>query len=287
MAGSGDKKNNKQFFETAEELKNQIPFRANFTRRKFVKKGLMGGAGIIAGTSGLMAQTAERRKFAASDKIILGVMGLGGRNCYLVEEFIKQGAEIAYICDVDTRRYVNGFNACKEQKKPPKAVQDFRRILDDKNVTAMVIAPGSHWAPLGTIMSCQAGKDVYVEKPMKDVRWSKLQGNTKGLFKWGAKTEVDSIMKKLLSFSVPVTLVRYILFVFSICWMVAWVIRVHILGCPYPKRLTMICGAVRLQKDLITQKRLFPVYGGTSGIIPVAIQNQYTSSMLHAGLHRP
>lgn len=148
------------------EFNDQNPFRPNLTRRQFVEKSLMGSAGIIAGTTGLMAQTVPARKYKPSDKIILGVMGLGSRNCFLIEEFIKQGAEIAYICDVDTRRYENGLKACKAQKQPPKAVQDFRHMLDDKNVTAMVIAPGTHWAPLGTIISCQAGKDVYVEKPL-------------------------------------------------------------------------------------------------------------------------
>ena len=140
--------------------------KSNFTRRQFVEKSLMGSAGIIAGTAGLMAQTVPIGKIAANDKIVLGVMGLGPRNCFLIEEFIKQGAEIAYICDVDTRLYENGIKACKGQNKSPKTVQDFRRMLDDKNVTAMVIAPGTHWAPLATIMSCQAGKDVYVEKPL-------------------------------------------------------------------------------------------------------------------------
>ena len=77
-----------------------------------------------------------------------------------------QQKKSAYLCDVDTRRFINGVEACKGQSKIPTTVQDFRRILDDKDVTAMIISPGTHWAPLGTIMACQAGKDVYVEKPM-------------------------------------------------------------------------------------------------------------------------
>ena len=134
-------------------------------RRKFLTDSVLIGSGVMTG--GLQSSTVfDKKKYEANDKIILGSMGLGDRNCFLIEEFIKQGAEIAYICDVDTRRYVNGLNACKGQTKPPKTVQDFRRILDDKSVNAMIIAPGTHWAPLATIMACQAGKDVYVEKPM-------------------------------------------------------------------------------------------------------------------------
>src|SRR5690554_3648960 len=125
------------------------------------------------------------KKNLSGDKMILGVMGLGGRNLFLIEEFIKQGAEIAYICDVDTRRFANGLKACsgeswadrtsqdwevsetsQGQSRIPKTTQDFRRMLDDKEITAMIISPGTHWAPLATVMACQAGKDVYVEKPM-------------------------------------------------------------------------------------------------------------------------
>ncbi|MDD4107850.1 MAG: Gfo/Idh/MocA family oxidoreductase [Prolixibacteraceae bacterium] len=158
----------------------------NFTRRQFVEKTLLGSAGIIGGSVGLLAQPViSNRPVSANDKIILGVMGLGGRNCFLIEEFLKQGAEVAWICDVDTRRFENGLRACRGdswesrtpqdfrwtgdspgQKRVPKTTQDFRRILDDKEVNAMLIAPGTHWSPLGTIMACQAGKDVYVEKPM-------------------------------------------------------------------------------------------------------------------------
>jgi predicted dehydrogenase len=149
------------------KLRNeQYPINTNITRRQFIEKSVIGGAGLIIGTKGLVAQSSQTKKIEANDKIILGIMGLGGRNCFLIEEFIKQGAEIAYLCDVDTRKYENGLNASKGQNKPPKTVQDFRRMLDDKSVTAMVIAPGTHWSPLATIMSCQADKDVYVEKPM-------------------------------------------------------------------------------------------------------------------------
>ena len=165
--------------------KTQVNQGSILSRRKFMEKSLLGGAGIL-GSYGLMAGPLNvSRKIAPSDKLVLGVMGLGGRNCFLIEEFIKQGAEIAYICDVDSRRFENGLRACRGdsweaktpqdyrwvsdsvgQKRVPKTTQDFRRLLDDKDINAMIISPGTHWAPLGTIMACQAGKDVYVEKPL-------------------------------------------------------------------------------------------------------------------------
>lgn len=140
---------------------------SNLTRRKFMEKSVLGGAGLLAGTSGLMAtSTGSAKKVAASDKVTIGVMGLGGRNRFLIRHFIEQGAEITYLCDVDTRRFAPSLEACQGQERVPETTQDFRRILDDKDVTAMIISPGTHWGPLGTIMACQAGKDVYVEKPM-------------------------------------------------------------------------------------------------------------------------
>jgi predicted dehydrogenase len=155
-----------RFSDSQRERSKRISLNSNLTRRQFVEKSLIGSAGLVTSTAGLMAQPAQSKNIAASDKIILGVIGLGDRDCFLIQQFIKQGAEVAYICDVDTRRYVNGLNACKGQIKSPKTVQDFRLILDDKSVTAMIIGPGTHWAPLATIMACQSGKDVYVEKPM-------------------------------------------------------------------------------------------------------------------------
>ena len=104
---------------------------------------------------------------AASDRITLGAIGLGGRNCQVIKEFLAQpGTQIAYISDVDTRQYERGFEAVKElQDQKPEAIQDFRRMLDDPEVDAVLIATGAHWHALATIMACQAGKDVYVEKP--------------------------------------------------------------------------------------------------------------------------
>ncbi len=159
-------------------------------RRSFLSKSVLLGTGTAL--SGMYAPAVSgesypgiRKRISKNDKIILGVMGLGPRNLFLIEEFIKQGAEIAYICDVDTRRFANGLKACsgerwssrteldwevsgtvKGQSRIPKTTQDFRVMLDDKEVNAMIISPGTHWAPLATIMACQAGKDVYVEKPM-------------------------------------------------------------------------------------------------------------------------
>jgi len=137
----------------------------SLNRREFVKSSL----GILAASTVFP----KRRSIAANEKIIIGVMGLGGRGTYLAERFASRpDAEIAYLCDPDTRRFARARNVVGEaQDSMPKMVQDFRRILDDAGVNVLINATPDHWHALGSIMACQAGKDVYVEKPMAHNIW--------------------------------------------------------------------------------------------------------------------
>ncbi len=74
--------------------------------------------------------------------------------------------EIAYVCDVDSNRLAEGAAlANKGQKKPTKAVTDFRKILEDNSVDILSIATPNFWQAPATILACEAGKHVYVEKP--------------------------------------------------------------------------------------------------------------------------
>ena len=132
----------------------------SLNRREFMR-GTVGAAAALAVVS-------PRRVRGANDKVIIGVMGLGGRGTYLAESFAQRpDAEIAYLCDTDTRRYARAREAVEEaQNRRPKLVQDFRKVLDDRDVDVLVNATPDHWHALGSIMACQAGKDVYVEKPM-------------------------------------------------------------------------------------------------------------------------
>jgi len=128
-------------------------------RRDFIKGSL---------TTAAATALYPRKSMAASNKIIIGAMGLGGRGRYLAQAFAgRPDAEIAYLCDADSRRLGAAQKTIEQaQGKPAKLVQDFRRILDDKNVDVLINATPDHWHGLGSIMACQAHKDVYVEKPM-------------------------------------------------------------------------------------------------------------------------
>jgi predicted dehydrogenase len=132
----------------------------SLNRREF----MMGSVGAAAS----LAVLPQHKSRAAGEKIIMGVMGLGGRGTYLAEKFAgRPDVEVAYLCDPNTRRFARAREVVEEaQEKRPKMVQDFRKILDDSSVDALINATPDHWHGLGTIMACQAGKDVYVEKPM-------------------------------------------------------------------------------------------------------------------------
>jgi len=102
-----------------------------------------------------------------NDKIVLALIGAGGRGTGMIIGIQRDnpGVEVKYVCDVDNSR---GGRAIAELERQqgfrPARVVDMRRVFDDKDVDAVVIATPEHWHALATIWACQAGKDVYVEK---------------------------------------------------------------------------------------------------------------------------
>ncbi len=132
----------------------------NVNRRDFLRTSL--------GTAAAMSILPTGRIRGANERIVSGVMGLGGRGTYLAEAFARRtDAEIAWLCEVVMRRYARARESVGElQDRQPKTTQDFRRILDDKSVDAVINATPDHWHCLGGILACQAGKDVFIEKPM-------------------------------------------------------------------------------------------------------------------------
>lgn len=132
---------------------------ANFTRRSFL------AAGAAVAARGLLAPPAA---VGANDRIRLGVIGCGGicmadLGCFLQNREV----EVPVVCDVDDARIRNGVDLVEAQRgKAPEAVKDFRRVIERKDVDALLVCTPDHWHALPTVYGCQAGKDVYVEKPL-------------------------------------------------------------------------------------------------------------------------
>ena len=137
----------------------------SLNRRDFIK-GSIGAATTFTVLS-------RSKSMAANNKIVLGIMGVGGRGRALLSSLVKRtDIQIKYICDADTRCYGPAAEIVIEgHDYKPKFVQDFRKMLDDKEIDAIVIATSDRWHALGTIMACQAKKDVYVEKPLSLSIW--------------------------------------------------------------------------------------------------------------------
>lgn len=116
-----------------------------------------------------VAASSSLSRAAAMDKLVVGVMGMGGRGTSLARLFAASpNVEVAYVCDVDPARAGQAKTAVetwKNSNSKPAVVDDFRRILDDKNVDIFVCAACNHWHAPSSILACQAGKHVYVEKP--------------------------------------------------------------------------------------------------------------------------
>jgi len=126
-------------------------------RRSLLQGTLLGGVGALA--LGAQAQAAGQ-----SGKVKVGLIGCGGRGVYLSGLFAREkNVEVAYICDVDGDRLARGGR--EVSGKAPQAVDDMRRILDDKQVDAVIVATPDHWHSPASILACEAGKHVYVEKP--------------------------------------------------------------------------------------------------------------------------
>jgi predicted dehydrogenase len=127
------------------------------------------------GCSAGLPALASPRAWGANERLRVAVMGTSrsnsgrnpGRGAELAIALAKiPGAEVAAVCDVD-RRHLEAAAAdvAKVQERGPLAVKDFRRLLDDPSVDALVIAAPDHWHAPAALLALEAGKHVYVEKP--------------------------------------------------------------------------------------------------------------------------
>jgi predicted dehydrogenase len=120
-----------------------------------------------AGLASALSAMASKKAHAANDKISICMMGVRGRGGSVLSTFADlPEVEVRYVCDIDDAPLQLGL-ARVEQKtgRRPVAIKDFRKALEDKSLDALVMGTPDHWHALPTIFACQAGKDVYVEKP--------------------------------------------------------------------------------------------------------------------------
>jgi len=146
-------------------ISNQEKNMSTIPRRTFLENTILG---VLAATPAGRILAAEEPTSGAGEKITLGVIGTGSRGMGHLREFAaRKNCEIAYVCDPDEGRAARAAKLVeRNQSRAPKAVRDMREIFDDDAVDAVSIATCNHWHALGAILAMQAGKDVYVEKPV-------------------------------------------------------------------------------------------------------------------------
>jgi hypothetical protein len=117
-------------------------------------------------TAFAVAYTSSGRA-APSERVRVAVIGLRSRGFDHAKLFAANpNAEVVTVCEVDDAMIAKPVNAVERATgKAPKVEKDFRRLLDDNSIDAVTIATPDHWHALLTVLACQAGKDVYVEKP--------------------------------------------------------------------------------------------------------------------------
>ena len=162
---------------------------SRLNRRQFLSQSKRTSLGVAA--AAVFTSRDSAKAVSPNEKIILGMVGIRGRGALHSTGFAKRNdCEIAYLADPDTRLYGTAASKGymrftdpdvgklprveaveKLQGKRPKTVQDLRQMLDDKSVDAICVATPDHWHALATVWGCQAGKHVYVEKPISHSPW--------------------------------------------------------------------------------------------------------------------
>ena len=144
---------------------------AFFDRRDFLKQsaglaGAIAGAGLAESVDAAPGATPARA--AANERLNVAVIGVNGRGKDHIRGFAgRHNCVVTHLCDVDTT--VPGAavrQVERAQGRAPQVVQDLRRIMDDRSIQIVSIATPNHWHSLAGIWAMQAGKDVYVEKPV-------------------------------------------------------------------------------------------------------------------------
>jgi predicted dehydrogenase len=136
-----------------------------------LKESLGGATGALV--SGAVATTAASadQVAGANDRIRIALIGCGGQGRADLRDFVKvKNVQCVALCDVDDAQVATAqkeiLDAESVGQKPELTTRDFRRVLDRKDIDAVIVATPDHWHAIPTILACQAGKDVYCEKPL-------------------------------------------------------------------------------------------------------------------------
>ena len=141
------------------------------TRRRFIRDGAAAAAGTALAPAVLnrtVSAASQDRVAGANRRVRVGLVGCGGMGSGDLRAMLRLGAQCVALCDVDDAQSAAVRDRIgKDLNQTPDLVtRDFRRVLERQDIDAVIVATPDHWHALPTVMACQAGKDVYVEKPL-------------------------------------------------------------------------------------------------------------------------
>ncbi|MGK0238963.1 MAG: putative dehydrogenase [Candidatus Pelagisphaera sp.] len=141
----------------------------SYPRRRFISNSIAASAGL---TMAAILPRAQAAKGSPNNAVQLGIIGVGNKAMGHIGHLLGlKGVRIVALCDADQANLDKGQSKLRELGVQAKGYRDMRRLLDDPEVDAVVIATPNHWHALASIWACQAGKDVYVEKPVTHNLW--------------------------------------------------------------------------------------------------------------------
>lgn len=142
------------------------------TRKDFIRKSTLVGGAIWVSGPGVSRAPAAVRNVSANDEIRVAVVGFNGKGLSHIKAFGEmKGVRVAALCDVDAEVMGRQVKAFRDRGETVSEYRDYRKLLEDPSIDAVVIATPNHWHSLMAIWACQAGKDVYVEKPLSHNVW--------------------------------------------------------------------------------------------------------------------
>ncbi len=149
----------------APAMKNAEALRRDLSRRQFLGRSAQNAAGVAAGMVGLSSTVAKADK---SSPVRVGIIGVRNQGRNLASAFAKMSdVNVVSLCDVDPGLQSAAIKSVLDaQETSPRWESDFRNVLDDPQVDAVAIATPDHWHAIMGIMAAQAGKDIYLEKPV-------------------------------------------------------------------------------------------------------------------------
>ena len=138
---------------------------SSITRRDFLKSTIAAGAVVTLAAP-------YSRVLGANNDIRLAVVGVGSRGGGLCKSFSSiSGVRLVAVCDADQSQIDRTLSSLNSQGQNIKSYQDVRELLDDSSIDVIASATPNHWHSLVTVLACQAGKDVYIEKPTSHEIW--------------------------------------------------------------------------------------------------------------------